>query len=204
MSNTLEKTKYTRFSPGRYGILIDFETSGSDVTNKNHGIYQGISFGALMVDMKDFSVVDSIYREIKFNGDKYQWSKDAEAVHGFTKEYLEQNGVSQEDALADLMEWIIKWIYVPEKLFVMGHNVPFDQIFIRQLFDVGGIGINFHHIHIDTSPMAYFLVQEYRSDVVFDLFAGTERDTHNALDDCWACFNTLKAMKRIFDKGMNA
>jgi DNA polymerase III epsilon subunit-like protein len=203
MSDNLAKEKYSRFSPGRYGILIDFETSGSDVTNKNHGIYQGISFGALMVDMANFEVVDSIYREIKFDETKYQWTKSAEEIHGFTREYLAENGISQEDALADLMGWIMKWIYVPEKLFVMGHNVPFDQIFIRQLFEIGGLDINFHHIHIDTSPIAYFLVQEYRSDVVFDLFAGTERDTHNALDDCWACYETLKTIKTIFMKGMN-
>lgn len=193
---------YSRYSPGKYGLLIDFETSGSDVTNKNHQQYQGISLGALIVNMEKFEVVDGYYVEIKFNESKYLWSEEAEKVHGLTKDYLEANGVSQEEALGGLLEVIMRWIGFTDKLFIMGYNIEFDKGFMQQLFDDCEVPINFHHIMIDPAPMAYFLVQEYRSDRVFSLFSDMSREVHNALEDCYICFDVLKTMREVFMKGL--
>jgi len=193
---------YSRYSPGKYGLLIDFETSGSDVTNKNHQQYQGISLGALIVNMEKFEVVDDYYVEIKFNASKYLWSEEAEKVHGLTKDYLEANGVSQQEALGGLLEVIMRWIGFTDKLFIMGYNIDFDKGFMQQLFDDCEVPINFHHIMIDPAPMAYFFVQEYRSDKVFELFSSMTREVHNALEDCYICFDALKTMRDVFMKGL--
>ncbi len=207
------KQAYSRHHPGKYGLCIDWETSGADFGQDSSVNYQGIAFGAIVFDMTTLREVDSLYRVIHFNDTKYKWTEQAEKIHGLSREILATNGVSSEDALADLIEMMIKYWppgffatagNEPEsKILLAGHNKGFDMDFTAQLFRDNEMEIVFHHVGMDSTMIAFAVSGEYKSDVVFDLFAGVDkRELHNALEDARAALTVLRNIREIFENGL--
>ena len=60
---------YSRTSPGKYSLWLDFETSGADFdSGETFKKYQGISFGAVIADNETLEEVDaSTIKGIKVN-----------------------------------------------------------------------------------------------------------------------------------------
>ena len=98
----------TKQNTPQFGLCVDWETSGATFGGDSTIDYQGLSFGAVVFDLKTFEPVDTLYREIKYDPTKYKWTAEAQAIHGMSIEYLEENGVSQEDAAADFLEFILE------------------------------------------------------------------------------------------------
>jgi DNA polymerase III epsilon subunit-like protein len=199
------KNTYSRHHPGKFGLMIDWETSGSDFGGDSSKNYQGIAFGAVIFNTQTFEEQDTLYRELHFSPTKYKWSEDAEKIHGLTREQLLSNGVSREEGLSDLLEFLLKYFAPNTKIMIAGHNVGFDADFTNQLFEDHGIEIMFHHVMLDSSSLAFALIGEYKSDVVFETLAGlSKRDCHNALADARACLAVFRSAKQIFTIGMEA
>src|SRR5271167_969745 len=118
------KKKTTQQTP-EFGLAIDWETSGAIFGGDSSKDHQGLSFGAIVFRTKNFEPVAKLYRLIKFN-EKYTWTEGAQKIHGLTKEYLEQNGISQEDAATDLLEMILKYFGPDSRVMILGHNPDFD------------------------------------------------------------------------------
>jgi DNA polymerase III epsilon subunit-like protein len=194
---------YSRFHPGKFGCLIDWETSGSTFGGDSSIEHQGISFGVAIFDTTTFEPVETLYRELHFDDSKYKWTDAAEKIHGLSREHLTTAGVSREDGLADLMELFLKYFPPGSKILMAGHNVGFDMDFTNQLFADFGIEISFHHVTIDTSGLAFALTGEYKSDIVFELLGGVnKRDLHNALEDALATLTVLRNVRQIFERGL--
>lgn len=193
---------YSKAHPGKYGLLIDWETSGSDFGGDSSVQYQGLTFGAVVFDTTTFDAVDTLYRELHFDDTKYKWTEGAEKIHGKSREYLAEHGVPREEALADLMELILKYWAPGSKILVAGHNVSFDNDFTMQLFRDHGLedAVKFHHVVVDTSGIGFVCIGEYKSDAVFKILGGLEqRDGHNALEDALATLAVLRTVRQTFD-----
>jgi DNA polymerase III epsilon subunit-like protein len=200
-------TTYSRHHPGKYGLSMDWETSGSDFGGDSTINYQGVSFGAVIFDTETFEPVETLYRELHFDGSKYKWSKEAENIHGLAREYLNVSGIPRDEGLADLLDLILRHIGAGNKVMFLGHNVDFDIAFTMQLCtdnDLPNVIVP-HHVKLETSGTSFILIGKYRSDDVFKFFTGVVRDkAHNALDDALMALETAKNMRAIVTAGLEA
>lgn len=183
-----------------FGLAIDWETSGysyPDYASK----HQGISFGAIVFDVKTLDPIESLYREIKFDGSKYEWSEGAQKVHGLSREHLVANGVTQEQAALELCNMIVKYS-ADGDIILLGHRVYFDKAFTQQLTESQGIYLNYHPIMFDSCSMGTLLLEASKSDEVFSLMGLPPRGAHNSLEDITYTLASIKKMKEYFVKGI--
>ena len=194
---------YSKVGVGDNILVIDWETSGSvfnDSYEETFKKYQGLSFGAVIADSQTFTPKETLYREIKFDP-KYSWSEEAEAIHGLSREHLEENGVTPEEAATDLAGLIFKYFHTGKVTF-LGHNTHFDIAATRQLLEPFEVMPEVHHVVLDTSPLGFITIGKYRSNDVFDFFTGGTRAEHNALDDALQCLTVAHSVRTIFDMAL--
>lgn len=185
-------------------LVMDCETSGLAFKNYDpsiepdgSGVYQSVSWGLAVVDSTNFKVIDTLYVEIKHNGVAI-WSEGAERVHKMSKEYLEENGLSEEDAAVEIGEFILKH-FGTNIVRCAGHNVAtFDIWFMRRLLEQFDIMFETGNRFVDTNSIGYACYETYTSDQLFELM-GVERDTHNAMEDVMACVKVLKNTRHIYN-----
>lgn len=204
-----EKNRNSR--TGWFGkiLVMDCETSGLDVNNSNPSVgYQAVSWGLVIVDADSLNIIDQLYVEIKWNGTS-KWEPKAERIHGLSKDYLEDNGVTEKQAITLIANFLYKF-WDPTSEFssdrvvrCAGHNVAtFDVHFMRQLFDKFGLTFNTGNRFIDTSTLGWGVFDCYTSDEVFKLL-GITRKEHNALEDAKASLEVLRASRRICNTVLN-
>ena len=189
----------------KFGLGIDWETSGSDWDDPDgsHKKYQGVSFGVVVFDTDTFEPIETLYRELHFDTDKYNWSKEAEAIHGLSQEHLAKHGVSREEACADLVELIVKYWGTTGKPIFLGHNADFDIKFTNQLItDFGLPKLNLFHVMLDTSAAGFINLGLYKSDMLFEKLGFDKRGKHNALDDILMTLETCKILKGLTSYAM--
>lgn len=188
-----------------YGVCIDWETSGSDYELKLKELktrYQGISCGLVIFNTRTFDVIDTLYIELKFDKSKYLWSPEAEAIHGLSREYLEANGLSAEDAACEVAEFLLKYFGPNPKIMVMGHNVDFDIGFTEQLLEPYDLMFHIHHVKLDTACASFILFTTYKSDHLFELTNDTGRQLHNSLEDALLTVNACKVMRELAESAL--
>lgn len=194
------KTTYSKAHPGKFGLAIDWETTGSDFGGDSTVSYQGIAFGAVIFNTETFEPVETLYRELHFDDTKYKWTDGAEKIHGLSREHLATHGVSREEGLTDLLDLILRYIGAESKIFFLGHNVDFDIDFTFQLARDFNVELRAHHVKLETSGAAFIAIGQYKSDAVFEFFCGQKREgAHNALDDALMALETVRNMRAIFD-----
>lgn len=202
------KKKVVQQTP-KFGLCIDWETSGSTWGGDSSIEHQGIAFGAIVFNTEDFSPVEKLYMMVKFNASKYKWTEQAEQIHGLSQEHLEKNGVAQEDAAVALGELILKYWGPDSKVMFLGHNPQFDLRFTNQLMK--SIGIEFsvekqtdleswiqvHHVVLDTSATGFITFGLFKSDLLFEKIGFEERGEHNALTDAEQTLETCAAIRQL-------
>lgn len=205
----------TKQMPIKYGLCLDWETSGATWGGDSTIDFQGLSFGAIVFNADTFEPIEKLYLEIKFDETKYQWSPGAEAIHGMSREYLEANGVTQEEAAAQLATLILKYWGPTSKVLFLGHNPEFDRRFTNQLLNVIDIEfsveksgkfasrIDLFHVVLDTSALGFITLGLYKSDLLFDKMGFDERGAHNALADAEQTLETCRIIRTIFDETMS-
>lgn len=183
----------------KFGLAIDWETSGSDWNNPegSHIKYQGLSFGAIVFDADTFEEIDKIYVEMQFDSTKYSWDSGAEKVHGLSRDYLAQNGISREEAAVALGQLILKYWGPDGRVMFLGHNIDFDIKFTKQLLGDFGLPLNKHHVQLDTSGTGMIMLGIFKSDQLFEALGFDKRGTHNALDDVQMTLETCRIMRAM-------
>lgn len=181
----------------KFGIGIDWETTGSTWGGDSSILHQGISLGAAIFDLQTFDVIETMYVEIKFNADKYIWTDGAEKIHGLSREHLEKNGVTREEAAVELLNMMVKYIDMDKDVMVLGHNVDFDIKFTKQLLEPFELMFKVSHRHLDTSGMGLILLNAWNSNELFDILGLPERKLHNALEDILMTIEAAKRMKLL-------
>lgn len=184
-------------------VCLDFETSGSTWGGDSSILHQGISFGLVVFDTRTFEPIDMMYQEIKFDASKYKWSEEAQAIHGLSREHLEENGVSQEDAAFAMCEMLLKHFGPSPTIMLLGHNLSFDICFTKQLLEQFGLMFKIHHVHLDTAGIALVTLGIHKSDLVFDFLGCGERELHNALEDCLMTIEACRRIRMVFQAGLS-
>jgi DNA polymerase III epsilon subunit-like protein len=199
MSN-LFGTVYTKsgFIP-KYGLCIDWETSGSNFDGDSSIDYQGIAFGAAVFNTDDFSIVDKMKRYIKFDNKKYKWSNDAEKIHGLTREFLDKNGKTQEEAAIDLGNFVLTYFGITPKVLILGHNVDFDIAFTKQLLEPYDIMFKIHHVKLDTSSAGLIAFNKFKSNDLFKLIGLENRNEHDPLQDVEYTIELAKSIRLLIN-----
>lgn len=200
-----------------FGLCIDWETSGADFGKDSSIKYQGLTFGAIVFKTETFEPVEELYVEIKFDSARYQWSDAAEKIHGKTREYLEEHGITQQEAAMKLAELILKYWGPSSKVLFLGHNPEFDRRFTNQLLNTIEIEfsvertdppkfdswIEVFHVVLDTSALGYITLGLYKSDLLFERIGFEKRKEHNALDDARFTLQTCAAIRALVDGAIN-
>jgi len=192
----------TPYNVPRFGVAIDWETSGFSVPEYAK-FHQGISFGVIIFDSQSLEPVESLYLEIKFDEKQYKWESSAERVHGLSRDHLQANGVTQEDAAVALCNLIVKYLGTDD-VMLLGHRVHFDRAFTEQLTKSIGVDLSYHPNTIDSCSMAIALMEMAKSEDVFQTLGMPPRQEHNSLEDIMYTLLSVKRMKELFFKGIEA
>jgi len=188
-------------------LVMDWETSGAEFGMSAEEIakkYQGISLGLIVADFETLEEVYSDYFLIKYDS-QYTWTQKAEEIHGISREELEKNGVSREEAMERVLGAILEF-WGPKGIIVFGaHNAAFDMAFLQeQILKPAGVTLEFHQAKLDTAVLGMMLFGIGRSDFVFELLAGCDgRGAHNSLDDARFCLKSMRTAKQLFQEIFN-
>lgn len=188
-------------------LVMDWETSGAEFGMSAEEIakkYQGISLGLIVADFETLEEVYSDYFLIKYDS-QYTWTQKAEEIHGISREELEKNGVSREEAMERVLGAILEF-WGPKGIIVFGaHNAAFDMAFLQeQILKPAGVTLEFHQAKLDTAVLGMMLFGNGRSDFVFELLAGCDgRGAHNSLDDARFCLKSMRTAKQLFQEIFN-
>lgn len=163
--------------------------------------FQSVSWGFVALDAKTYKTLGEKYIEIKWNG-KAKWTQGAEKIHGLSKEYLEENGVSEEEAIVEMVEFWSEFVDLQNELFFMGHHWrAFDHFFLEDLFYRHEVeGIRFSHKVLDTYSLGMGTLGKSSSDDIFKAVGLEQRTTHNALEDAQMTAEAWKRINRIWTR----
>lgn len=186
-------------------LVVDCETSGlcnigddPSYDPSNDTTYQMVSIGLIVADSETLKPVDKLYLEIQFDENENTWLSGAESVHGLSRQYLKDNGVTEEDAVVQIANLILNyWGTTP--VHCAGHNfVSFDLHFLKRLLRKFNLEINFAARHIDTNSIGFATLGTYNSSDLFEIF-GFKRESHNAMEDAEYALKTIYNIRTIFD-----
>jgi hypothetical protein len=199
MSDKKEKRKAVM----DYILGMDCETTGinfdSYQPSKGH---QSVSWGFLVIDARTLETIEELYIEIKWNKEMKakrkkdeHFGKKAESVHGLTYDYLEANGVDEEDAALEIANLIYKYWGPNNTISSLGANtVKFDVDFLMALLNKFGIEPKIAARHVDSNSIGFATVGSFSTDEFFDTMGFDHREKHNALEDIKM---TLEAIRRV-------
>lgn len=207
-------TKTKQVTP-EFGLCLDWETSGATWGGDSSKEYQGIQVGLIVFKTKDFTPVDMLKLNIKFDETKYKWSEEAEKIHGLSREFLEANGVTQEEAATQILELILKYWGPEGKVMFLGHNQKFDRRFTNQLLLSVGVEfseerktdspawIQIHHVLLDTSGIGFVTFGLYKSDLLFEAMGFEDRGAHDALEDAMQTLETCRNIRLLINAALD-
>ncbi len=183
-------------------LVIDTETSGmsyeKDVT-RNHQI---VSIGLIVADSDDLVEQASMYAEIKWNGTS-RWDAKAESIHGLSKDYLDKNGMTEEDAVFEIMAFIITHFDINSPIILLGHNVrAFDLPFLEKLLSKFEFDVKFSHRTVDSFSVGLVCFDTQDSDELFSKFF-KKRLEHNSLEDARMALGVCRKVRLIMDTILN-
>lgn len=182
-------------------VAIDVETTGFSKGDDITANHQVVSIGLIVADA-DFNPIDKFYCEIKWNGTSH-WSQRAEEIHGLTKEHLEEHGLSEEDAVAEITMFLLKHFEPEEYIFFLGHNPRnFDVPFFTKLTNKYDVYFKVAHRTVDSFSIGFTCIGAVDSDSLFSYFY-SKRAEHNALEDAAMSLGVCRKIKKLMKSVLN-
>jgi len=181
-------------------LFIDCETSGLNFNadDPSEG-YQSVSWGLVVASAQTLDKIEELYLEIKWDGES-TWSKEAQAIHGLTPKYLEENGMTEEDAVVAIAELILKHWGPDSPVCLGGHNVAtFDKFFLRRLLRKYEIEVRFGSKTVDTNAIGFATFGTHNSDDLFEAVGLPAREDHNALQDANNARLSVQRVRKMFN-----
>jgi DNA polymerase III epsilon subunit-like protein len=114
------------------------------------------------------------------------------AVHGISREHLEQNGVDAAEAMQRFADWTRSCLAAGEQPVLVGHNVAFDWAYINYYFHHFGIENVYGYKAMDSKSLAVGVLGiswwDANKDFLLATMPGliglsTDEQAHNALHD---------------------
>lgn len=200
-----KQTKQTGYF--KHILAGDCETTGLNFSGDDPSDgHQAVSWGLIVADSVTFEPIDQLYVEIKWNPVSIQsrkldpsFGKRAEEIHGLTKSHLDKNGVSEEEAVLQMANLIIKYWGTNNAISMLGHNVAtFDMPFLRDLFRRQEVPLRFANRHCDSHSLGMGTVGSFTSNALFETMGNPDRADHNALDDCQQALKSFNVVKKLW------
>jgi len=202
----------------KYILAIDCETTGVCIRNNDPLLntetgerHQAISWGIIVADADTLEPVEELYLEIKWNeeskrqrAERPKFGKYAEGIHGLTFEYLEENGIDEEEAVTQIVNLIVKFWGTTRPLNLLAHNVAFDRRHLSDLFDRFKLDLTFSSRHVDSFAIGFTNWRCYDSDELFALVCEAERKDHNALEDIQLTLESVRTTRKLFEAMLDA
>lgn len=179
-------------------LAVDCETSGMSFGDDPSVGYQMVSIGLIVSDVTSYKELATLYIEIQWNGES-TWNLQAQAIHGLTQEYLEENGVTEEEAAVLIVEFIMEHFDITKAITLMGHNAAnFDKPFLKALLRKFDINLKFSHRTLDSFPVGFLAVGAFDSNELFEKMGFPPRKEHNALEDIRYTLKSYRVLNKIF------
>lgn len=195
-----------------YLLAIDFETSGLFFSSENDNpcynrktgeYYQPVSCGLIVADTTTLKPIEKLYLEIQWDG-KSLWSEKAESVHGLSKTYLKKNGMSKQQAVAEIGNLILKYWGPSNNIQLLGHNVHLvDAVFLQHLMQSEGIILPMANRHVDSYSAGIATFATFNSDDLFNAVGFEKRGDHNALVDAEQALESIRIIRTIFQQAIS-
>lgn len=202
---------------GSFDFLLgmDCETTGlctnneTPVFNDKGERHQTVSWGFVVANVQTLRPIEKLYLEIKWN-DKSKAQREAnpefglkaESIHGLTYDHLEQNGITEEEAVLQIGNLIVKH-WGNTNIRTLGHNVhTFDLPFLRDIMTRHGVHFAFGNRHYDTNSIGFATFGTFNSDDLFELIGFEHREEHNALTDAEQALETTRVIRTIFQQAI--
>lgn len=191
----------------KHVLAMDCETTGLNFSGDDPSDgHQSVSWGIIVADTTTFEPIEELYVEIDWNPVSIQshkinptFGQKAEQIHGLTRSHLRDNGVSEEEAVLQIANIIIKYWGPDNAIATLGHNVAtFDMPFLRSLFRRVGVPLKFANRHFDSCSLGVGTVGSFTSNALFETMGNEQRTKHNALDDCKMSLNSFAVIKRLW------
>ena len=152
---------------------VDVEASGPMPPDFNL-----VSIGAVEVRRtpKEHVIGREFYVELKpvFPG----FRDESMAVHGISREHLEQNGTEAGEAMQRFADWTASCLNEGEKPVFVGHNAVFDWAYVNYYFRYFGIENVFGYKAIDSKSLAMGVLRipwwDANKDFLLDRIPGLE------------------------------
>lgn len=200
-----------------YLLAIDCETTGlcfnnpTPVYNEKTGErHQAISWGIVVADATTLKPIEKLYTEVKWNKSSKLQRKEnglfgtkAEQVHGLDFKHLEEKGISEDDAVVQIGNLIVKYWGPTTAVHLLGHNIQsFDLPFLRDLFERHEIPLRFGNRHYDTNSIGFATFGTFTSDEFFEAVGFEKRGNHNALTDAEQALEATRIIRTIFTNAL--
>ena len=184
-----------------YFIAVDVETSGvirPSTEKAGEKPSQCISIALLVIDTHTLAEVDSYYSAISFDPTRFDWSTQAEAIHG-----LSQKDLSTAPDMATVAKQVVtvirRWLPPQDAMLFLGHNPSFDQAFFQQLMAEIGEDMRFIHRALDAFSYGFAAFGLENSDEQFSFMNVDRSGVHNALDDIRLSVEMLREVRKAGD-----
>jgi DNA polymerase III epsilon subunit-like protein len=167
-------------------FCIDIEASGPVPS-----LFNMISIGCTVVKWNPATqkhvLGDEFYYEIKpdFPG----FEKETIDIHHLTPEHLNENGLSSTFVLAEIEKFVKAQTPIHQKALFVGHNAPFDWMFVAFYFAWAGMKNPFGYNALDTKALAMGRLEipwRYSNkEVLYERFPKLKptNQPHHALED---------------------
>lgn len=185
-------------------LAMDCETSGLTFNGDDPSVgYQSLSWGLIVADAEKLKPIEELYVEIKWDGVS-KWNRKAEKVHGLSVSYLEQNGVSEEEAVTRMGSLILKYWGPKNCIHTLGHNVvTFDLWFLKRLFRKYDINLRFGNRHYDTNSIGWVALNSFTSQQFFESAGIKYGKVHNALTDARNALEATRRVRMVFKSALD-
>ena len=175
-----------------YLLCADFETSGTDVRENKS---QPISCGLVIIDTETLETLAETYIECQFYPERFEWSMQAQNVHGLSQEHLSQQS-SMEEAAGKFLQFITPYFKSEDRITLIGHNPHFDKDCLDLWMNEISIKLKYDFRRLDTFSIGYALFGATISTQLFDK-VGVKRSYHNALEDAQATVEVIRLARKI-------
>lgn len=130
-------------------FCVDIEASGPVPS-----LYNMVSIGGVVVRLEGDRHVrgESFYHELKPVCDGFD--PEAMAIHGIPRAHLEANGMEPKAALRAMADFVKANVGPNERPLFVGHNAPFDWMYVAWYYAWAGMENPFGYNALDTKALA--------------------------------------------------
>ncbi len=153
-------------------IVFDVESTGVDVTED-----EIIQIAAIKIN-REGEVVETFERFLK----NKKSVSSSESVHGFSDEFLRNNGGNKEDVLKEFVEF-------SNDAVIVGHNVQFDINILRselERLNLGKPKFKYFYDTLDIYRRFHPKLINHKLETLSNIFQTNNKPSHNAMDDILA------------------